>query len=84
MRFTARRSLVWPATILAGLALGGSVLAAWPDAAPPTVPPQASVDVNSGRELVGAVHPGAIFVYELPSTMLVDSITATPQRVDAH
>ena len=34
MALTARGSLVWPAIILAGLALGGYVLAAWPDTTP--------------------------------------------------
>lgn len=38
MRAVTRGRLVWPATILAGLALGGYVFAAWPDTTPRLVP----------------------------------------------
>ena len=77
--------------ILAGLALGGYVAAAWPDSTPAAkshaVDLTASPTRSPKRQLAKAadtVYPGSIFVYELQSTMLVDSIMATPQRVDAH
>jgi hypothetical protein len=60
--------------ILAGLGLGGYVAVVWPD----TTPAANSHAVDT------AVYPGSIFVYELRSSMLIDSIMATPQRVDAH
>lgn len=87
MRFKARGALVWPATILAGLALGGYALAAWPDTTPAANSDPARVDAEPGRELASAArgaYLGDIFVYELRSSMLIDSIMATPQRVDAH
>ena len=91
MRISARGTLVWPAMILAGLALGGYAFVAWPRTTSSTKSPPArmsgSVDTEPGRELAsvgGAAYPGDIFVYELPSTMLVDSIMATQQPVDAH
>ena len=73
--------------ILAGLVLGAYAFAAWPDATPTAKPQPARVNAEPGRELASAArgaYPGDIFVYELPSTMLIDSIMATPQPVDAH
>ena len=87
MTSNARGALVWPATILAGLALGGYAFAVWPDTTPAAKSHPARVDAEPGRELAsaaGGAHSGDIFVYELQSSMLIDSIMATPQRVDAH
>ena len=91
MRFNWRGSLVLPAVILAGLGLGGYVAVAWPDTTPAAkshaVDLTASPTRSPKRQLTKAadtVYPGSIFVYELRSTMLIDSIMATPQRVDAH
>jgi hypothetical protein len=90
--FNARKSLAWPAMILAGLTLGGYVVTAWPDG--DTAPAQAqplrvtsSDDSEPARTLASvtrAGYPGDLIIYELESTLLVDSIMATPQRVDAH
>ena len=85
MRVSVRRSLVWPAMILAGLALGAFAFAVWPDATPTAR--SYAADRDPGRELAsvaGTPYLGDLFVYELPSALLVDSIMATPQRVDAH
>ena len=87
MTFTLRRALVWPAMILAGLALGGYAVTAWPDSPSTAKSQSARVNAEPGRKLASAgaaAYPGDIFVYELPSTMLIDSIMATPQPVDAH
>jgi hypothetical protein len=83
--FSAREALVWPAMILAGLALGGYAFGAWPETA--SNPPPARATPDPGRALAGtagSAYLGDIFVYELPSTMLIDAIMATPQPVDAH
>ena len=91
MTSSARGSLVWPAMILAGLALGGYAVAAWPDttstAKSHAVPVTASVDTDSARELTavaGAPDRSDLFVYELRSTLLLDTIISAPQPVDAH
>ena len=87
MRVNVRRTLLWPAMILAGLALGGYAFAAWPDPIPSATSHHAPVSAAAPeRELasVGGAYPSDIFVYELRSTMLIDSIMATPQPVDAH
>jgi hypothetical protein len=75
----SRRSLVWPGAILAGLTLGGYVFTAWPEADTPAAKAQPV------RVTPRAV-PGNLVIYELESTLLVDSLTATatPERVDAH
>jgi hypothetical protein len=77
--------------ILAGLGLGGSVAVAWPEAPSAArahaVDLAASAGTSPKRSLANApdtIYPGSIFVYELRSSMLIDSIMATPQRVDAH
>lgn len=84
MALRAHAALVWPAMILSGLVLGAFAFAAWPDSnamAKPT-----SANAEPGRELAGVAgsYSGDIFVYELRSTMLIDSIMSTPQPVDAH
>ena len=91
MRINARGTLVWPAVILAGLALGAFAFVAWPHTTAGTKSHPArvsgSVGTEPGRELAsvgGSAQRGDIFVYELPSSMLIDSIMATPQPVDAH
>jgi hypothetical protein len=78
--------------ILAGLTLGGYVVTAWPD--PNTAPAQAqplrgtasgvSEPARTLASATRAVYPSDLVMYELESTMLIDSIMATPQRVDAH
>ena len=87
MTSNARGALVWPAMILTGLALGGYAFGAWPDTTPVANSDPTRVDAEPGRELASAAsgaHSGDIFVYELQSSMLIDSIMATPQPVDAH
>ena len=76
--------------ILAGLALGGYAFAAWPELRLRLRSRSRSTTVEtpnpgaSSPASVETAYPGDIFVYELPSTMLIDSIMATPQPVDAH
>ena len=82
-----RRSLAWPAMILAGLALGAYVLVAWPDTAP-TQPARAtaSVEAYPESELAGvaaAVYPVELFDYELSPSPLLDAVISAPQPVDA-
>ena len=64
-----------PAIVLSGLGLGGYVAAAWPNTTA-TAKPEARV--------AEVVYPSSIFVYELRSTMLIDSIMAAQEPVDAH
>jgi hypothetical protein len=67
--------------ILTGLTLGGYVATTWRQDEAPVARAQPT------RTLTGAAHtvfPGDLLIYELESTLLVDEITATPQRVDAH
>jgi hypothetical protein len=75
--------------ILAGLGLGGYVAVVWPDTTPAAKSHAAdrTASASPKRSLAKAadtVYPGSIFVYELRTSMLIDSIMATPQRVDAH
>ncbi|HUQ23378.1 MAG TPA: hypothetical protein VM049_10245 [Gaiellaceae bacterium] len=84
----ARKRLAWPAMVIAGLTLGGYVLTSWPDAHTPAAKaqPQRATAPQPARTLASASRPysGDLMIYELESTLLVDSITAAPQRVDAH
>lgn len=87
MTANLRRSFLWPAMTLAGLTLGGYVVTAWPETAPTAEVNAAPRESSPKRQLagvVGAAYDSNIFVYELRSVMLIDSIMATPQRVDAH
>lgn len=90
MTFPRRGTLIWPAMTLAGLALGGYVYTAWPEAAVPKPPiaksqpvrATASVDSYPESELAGvagAFYPGYLYVYEVSPTPLLDALIAAPQ-----
>jgi len=88
--------LVWVGMILAGLALGGYVYAAWPGseaiqktpaAKAQQVRTTASVDAYPELELAGvagAIYPGELFAYELGPTPFLDAVIAAPPLLDAE
>ena len=96
MTLTGRESSVWVGMILAGLALGGYVYAAWPDAdaiqRTPAAKSQpvratASVDGYPVSELAGvagAIYAGELFGYELGPTPFLDAVIAAPPAYDAE
>jgi hypothetical protein len=89
-------SLVRVGMILAGLALGGYVYAAWPDghaiqrtpaANSQQVRAMASVDADPELELAGvagSVYPGVLFAYEFGPTPFIDAVIAAPPLPDAE
>ena len=88
--------MVWVGMILAGLALGGYVYAAWPNgdtvkkvqvANPQPVRATASVDAYPESEfagIAGAIHRGELFAYELGPTPFLDAVIAAPPLLDAE
>jgi hypothetical protein len=90
-----RGSLGWLGLVLAGLALGGYVVVAWPDGGTAQKAPAAksqpvrataSVDAYPESELAGvagAIYPGELFAYELGPTPFLDAVIAAPPVLDA-
>lgn len=85
MTLNLRRSLVWPATILAGLSLSAYVFVAWPETAAPAPGPQtvrtlASVDAGAEEFF----YTDEFFVHEVSPAPLLDAVISAPQTVDAN
>lgn len=89
-----RGSLGWLGMVLAGLVLGGYVIAAWPDAAPKkpaasSQPVRATASVGAYPEselagVAGAFYPGGLFAYELGPTPFLDAVIAAPPAFEAR
>lgn len=71
MTLTARARLVWPAMILAGLALGGYAYTAWPDTTPRVV----RLPYGEAMPKSPAARPHAV----VRTTASVDSVDSYPE-----
>jgi hypothetical protein len=89
-----RGSLGWLGLVLAGLALGGYVVVAWPHGtaqkapAAKSQPVRATASVDAYREseyagVAGAIYADELFAYELGPTPFLDAVIAAPPVLDA-